>query len=46
MKKWIEEHDSIVEFYIEKQLSSRHHFELAANRQLGFVIPNQDWQIK
>lgn len=46
MRAWIEEHDAIVEFEIEKQIGSRFLFALAASRDIGFVIPPQSWIVK
>lgn len=45
MKTWIEEHDSILQFTIERQLGSEKLFHLDANRDLGVVIPTQQWSI-
>ena len=41
---YLEEHDSILQFDIDKQITSNHyHHQLLASRRMGFFVPLQKW---
>lgn len=45
MINWIEEITGLARFCVSKGCSSRFNFELHASRNLGCIIPNQDWEL-
>jgi ABC-type polysaccharide/polyol phosphate transport system ATPase subunit len=45
MRSWLEEHDAIMEFSIERQLGSPHLFTLEADRDLGLIVAPQEWSV-
>jgi len=45
MVSWLEEHHSLLQFQISRQIGARRGFELSNTRQLGAVIPRQSWTL-
>ena len=46
MTTWLEEHDAVIEFRVDRQCAATRGFELLNTRQLGAVIPDQRWRIE
>ena len=46
MVSWLEEHHSLLQFQISRQLAARRAFELSNTRLLGSVIPRQIWTLR